>query len=126
MNLTDPYSYAGLPNVSAAVSGYSRPITVSRLAKRMQDGELIEEETVVEGMGTLQPFTPQQLQIKPEGQRTWDWMGLHCVANQYSNLDFAIDDILTVFGKRYRVMSKRDFTLYGYIQYELVEGFTSD
>jgi hypothetical protein len=106
--------------MSNAVAGYCRPITVSRITKTLVDGDLVETTEDFDGFGVIQPFTPAQLLIKPEGQRTWDWSGLHVLPG----IDLSLDDTVSIFGRLFRVMTKRDYTLYGYIRYELVEGYT--
>jgi hypothetical protein len=121
MNPISPYVSAGLPNVANAVAGYCLPITVKRLTKTLVNGDLVETEDVQSGRGAIQPFTASQLMIKPEGQRTWVWEALYVV----SGVDLSLDDVVTIFDRDFRVMSKRDFTLYGYIKYELVEGYTN-
>ena len=72
-------------------------------------------------MGFIQPFGPRELKIKPEGERAWNWQMLHTTP------DVALkdDEEFTIKGLRYRVMSERNFSDYGYIAYELVQDYVA-
>lgn len=120
MSAPSIYDGSGLPQVGDVVMSWARPITVGLVTKTMQDGEVVETVEEIDTRGMLQPFTASQLAIKPEGQRTWDWTALHAMPD----LALTLDDIVTIFGRRFRVMTKKDYTLYGYLRYELVENYT--
>lgn len=113
---------AGLPQLSDVVAGWSRPITVKLLSQEMFDGDVVKTETLIDAMGVIQPFTAAQLLLKPEGERTWDWQALHVLPP----FDAKLGDRVEIFGTRYRIMSRKDYMLYGYLKYELVEDFTND
>lgn len=122
MNIDSIYSSAGLPQLGDVVAGWARPITIGLVTKEMFNGEVQETIEELEGMGVIQPFTAQQLLIKPEGQRTWDWSGLHCLPG----IELSLDDVVEIYGRRFRVMAKRDYTLYGYLRYELIQGYIQE
>lgn len=120
MTMPSIYDASGLPYMGDVVASWARPITVGLVTKEMLDGEVVETVEDIDTRGMLQPFTASQLAIKPEGQRTWDWSALHALPD----LTLTLDDIVTIFGRRFRVMTKKDYTLYGYLRYELVENYT--
>lgn len=114
------YDASGLPQVGDVVASWARPIVVGLVTKTMRNEEVVEAVEEISTRGMIQPFTSSQLALKPEGQRTWDWSALHVLPD----LDAKLDDIITMYGRRFRVMTKKDYTLYGYIRYELVENYT--
>jgi hypothetical protein len=67
--------------------------------------------------GVIQPFTERQLSLKPEGERAWSWFWLH--ADPVVTLE--IDDVVLFKGVQTRVMAKKDYALYGYVEYHLVQ-----
>ena len=121
MNDVSIYDASGLPQLGDVVAAWARPITIGIIAKTMANEEVVETVTEYDTRGMLQPFTASQLALKPEGQRTWDWSGLHTLPD----FEMKLDDVVTLFGRRFRVMFKKDYSLYGYIRYELVEDYTN-
>ena len=121
MNDVSIYDASGLPQLGYVVAAWARPITIGIIAKTMANEEVVETVTEYDTRGMLQPFTASQLALKPEGQRTWDWSGLHTLPD----FEMKLDDVVTLFGRRFRVMFKKDYSLYGYIRYELVEDYTN-
>ena len=68
-------------------------------------------------MGVWQPLRDEQLQFKPEGQRSWSWYWIHAKAG---TLNLQTQDKIIFQGKRYKVMSVKDYSLNGYIEYQVV------
>lgn len=110
---------AGLPDVETSLSGVVYPISVYRVSKSIVDGFLQEIETKTETEGVIQPLSAQQIAIKPEGQRAWKWMELHCRAN----LILKPDDIVAIDGVKYRVTAVYDYRQYGFMHYELAQNY---
>lgn len=76
--------------------------------------------TNVTFQGVWQPFTAEQLLLKPEGQRSWDWQMCHAEPALILNTD----EIITYEEIQYRVMSKKDYSKYAYVQYDLVRDYS--
>ena len=111
-----------LPDVSDGVSCFMQPTTVEIIRKEQVDGYTQEEKTCVKTMAVRQPYSAEQLAIRPEGQRSWKWHTIHCLPN----LILKTDDIVNIHGIHYRIMQKTDWKDYGYIQYEVVEDYRTD
>ena len=108
-----------MPNMGMAVAAWMQPLSFVLVGKEIVDH--VETETFVtkRTFGVRAPLKPQELAIKPEGQRAWHWEKIHA----HPNLALSVDDII-VFGElRYRVMGKSDYAEYGYIEYEICEGY---
>jgi hypothetical protein len=73
-------------------------------------------------MGTWQPLSAEKIALKPEGERSWKWIQLHC-RNGLKNLE--TNDLVIRDGEktRYKVMERLDYSLSGFIEYHLVEDF---
>ncbi len=108
-----------LPDLRSAVVGWFRPLILVKVQKTPVDHEIVEARTELRCMGMIQPFGPRELRIKPEGQRAWNWQMLHTTP------DVALkdDEEFTIRGTRYRVMSQQNWSMYGYIAYELVQDY---
>lgn len=109
-----------VPDVGTAMLDYFQPLQMTTITKGVLGFQAIETGVVTKFRGVVQPFTGRQLLLKPEGQRAWNWMTLF--SEPVLTLD--VDDIMTFLGKDTRVMARKDFALYGYLVYELVQDWT--
>ena len=109
-----------VPDVSGALQDYYQQMTFSPVGKIVSGFMVQETGAPVVFQGTIQPFTERQLLLKPEGQRSWTWFLVH--ADPVLTLDN--DDVLIWNGKQSRVMARKDYALYGYIEYHLVQDWT--
>jgi hypothetical protein len=109
-----------VPNVSGALKDYFQFMTFTPLQKTVSGFQVVENSAPIEFWGVIQPFTPRQLMMRPEGERAWSWFTLH--AEPAVNLK--VDDVILYLGKQYRVMAQTDFRLYGYVLYQLVQDWT--
>ena len=109
-----------VPDVSGALQDYYQPMQFTTVSKAVQGFQVAETPTPINFQGTIQPFTDRQLFFKPEGQRAWSWYWLHAD----SSLSLNVDDIVLWKGKQTRVMSRKEYELYGYVEYHLVQDWT--
>lgn len=109
-----------IPDVSGAMKDYFQPMTFTRIVKTVVGFQAKETPTDVEFMGVIQPLSSRALTIKPEGQRSWTWFMLH--ADPVLSLN--TDEVITYNGVQTRVMARKDYSLYGYMYYELVQDWT--
>ena len=108
-----------LPDVSGAMLGWFQKMTVEIICKTIINFRVVETLRTVNFSGVIQPFTDQQINMMPIGQRAWRWYTLHAE----TSLDLKIDDVMLYSDVKYRVQSKANYNKYGYVKYNLVEDF---
>jgi hypothetical protein len=113
---------SALPDVGAAVQELLMVVVVEKMQKQQIDGYTQEIPVAIHTKVSLQPFTAQQLNIRPEGQRQWRWF----TAYTLNNLDLQPDDIIRIKGVRYRIMEKFDWREYGYYRYNVIEDYIDE
>lgn len=109
-----------VPDVSGAMTDWFQPMVFTRVLKETIGFQDVETPTAVDFRGVIQPLSDRQLQLKPEGQRSWTWLMLH----SDPSLTLNTDEVVTYLGVQTRVMARQDFSLYGYILYSLVQDWT--
>jgi hypothetical protein len=106
-----------VPDLSGAMQDYFQAMTFTPLVKTVSGFQVVEAATPTQFQGVIQPFTERQLMLKPEGQRAWTWLWLHADPV----LMLQVDDVVLYNNVQTRVMARKDFSLYGYIEYHLVQ-----
>lgn len=109
-----------LPNMRGAMLGWFQPMTFTTIVKTVVNFKAVETPTNVTFRGVIQPLSGRQLVMKPEGERAWTWFLLHAEPQ----LKLEVDSVVTYLGVQTRVMSQKDYSIYGYIEYELVQDWT--
>ena len=112
-------SFNTLPDVSDVLPDWFQPLTFDVITKSLVNYEVQEVTVTISTLGVRQPMTPQQLSIKPEGQRAWKWETLHCLPD----IKLRIDDVVIFGGNKYRVMQKWDWAEYGYCEYHICQAY---
>lgn len=106
-----------VPDVSGAMTDWFQPMVFTQIVKTTSGFQVVETPTVTNFRGVIQPLRDRELQLKPEGQRSWTWLLLH--AEPTLKLD--TDEVVTYLGVQTRVMARKDYSLYGYVEYHLVQ-----
>ena len=108
----------GFPKFGNEFNDWNQPGKFILITKVLQDFEVAEVGDKVSFSGIFYPMKPQQIALKPEGQRTWKWWSL------ISKQKLEMDDIVEYHCIQYRVFSKADwsFTAGRYL-YDLAEAF---
>lgn len=106
-----------VPDVSGALTDWFQPMFFTQVVKKTVGFQVVETPTSISFQGVIQPLTDRKLEMKPEGQRAWTWLLLHADPS----LTLQVDDVVDYLSVQTRIMSRKDFTLYGYVQYELVQ-----
>jgi len=109
-----------LPQMTGTLNDWFMPMVFSRVTKTVVAGQAVETMTEVNFRGVIQPLKNRDLMLKPEGQRSWTYQWLHAEPG----LDLNTDDVITFQGKQTRVVAVKDYRLYGYIEYQLVQDYT--
>lgn len=116
-------SLTNMPNMAGTLSGWQVPLQLIKRKQSVKDGDVSFEDETINFMGVWQPLRDEQLMSKPEGQRSWSWFWVHAVAGTL-NLNTA--DKIIFNGKRYKVMNKKDYSLNGFVEYEVILDYSAD
>lgn len=108
---------SGMPQMKAAFSGWQSNITVQHITQEIENGFVKQNERCVCLKGTWQPLSPEEIALKPDGQRSWEWIDLHIEGNK---ILFATNDLVIYRGIKYKIMAVKDYTLNNYSEYHLV------
>lgn len=109
---------SGMPNVSAALNGWMKAITIQKRTQSVDTyGDVTYTNVDFTFMGTVQPLSPKQIELKPEGQRAWTWLQIHM---QTGNFGLNVNDQIVINGVIFKVMALKDYSQSGYIEYHAV------
>lgn len=111
---------SGMPQIGPAFFGWQIKITVVRITQAIVDGFSIDTEEQIYFQGTVQPLNPKAIVLKPEGQRDWGWLQIHCFT---SNFNLLPNDRILYNDQKYKVMATLDYKLNNYIEYHAVEDY---
>ena len=109
-----------VPDVSGALQDYYQPMVFQKLTKTVDGFQVVETGANINFQGMIQPLTDRQLLLRPEGQRAWTWFLLFADPT----LTLQVDDVVNWNGTQTRVMARKDFALYGYVQYHICQDWT--
>lgn len=108
----------GMPQMHA-LTGWEIPITFEIVTQKIVDGDLVPDTKQVTFQGVWQPLKMQDLLFKDPAQRSWSWYWLHT----YTNIGLDVGDKVIYNNVRYKVMSKKDYSLNNFYEYQLIEDF---
>lgn len=121
MNKTISSLYkSGMPQMNTTLQGWQVPLTLVKITQNVIDGDLVTTEKQIKFQGVWQPLKDEALELKPEGQRSFEWIWIHAVASQL-NLETA--DKVIFQNKRYKVVQKKDYGLNSFVEYQLVKDY---
>lgn len=106
-----------VPQMGQTLDQWLQPLTVGIVTKTIKNFQSVETMVQYTFRGVWQVFTARQLMLKPEGQRAWSWYMIHT----QTDLVLKVDDVFEYKGKQYRVMLKKNYSLYGYFEYDVVQ-----
>lgn len=119
MKLSD--RHAG-PQITTALNGWESKLILVRITQSVVNDGLVQENAQqIEFSGVVQPLSPKQLLLKPEGERAWTWLQIHVMNNSPMNLND--NDRIMYRGRKYKIMARNDYTANGYMEYHAVEDF---
>lgn len=111
---------ASMPKMRAAFSGWKSNVTLVFVSNAIDaNGFNIPVKTSKLFKGTVQPLSPEKIRIKPESQRSNQFLQMHFEVGFNNELN--IGDEFEYLNKPYRVEAKLDYTLNNYIEYHAVE-----
>lgn len=111
---------SGMPNMANTLNGWEVPLSLVKVIQNISEGDLVTTEKQINFKGVWQPLRNEQLELKPEGQRSWEWVWIHAKASEL-NLETA--DKVIFNNKRFKVVTKKDYSLNGFVEYELCRDY---
>ena len=108
-----PSGSSPLPNVSNVVRSYLQDVILQkRKITNIDYNNTITIDFEVVARAVVQPLTPQKLDIKPDGQRSYEWQQMH-VPEEYLNNSVSTGDYISYEGKQYTIMNDLGYNHYG-------------
>ena len=111
---------SGMPQMAAAFDGWTTKINLNVVTQAVFDGFVTDVINTFTFNGTIQPLRPEQIALKPDGQRSWEWLQIHVITGT-NNLK--TNDRIIYNGKEYKVMSVKDYSLNNYVEYHVVSDY---
>jgi len=108
---------SGMPQLGGALAGWQKPLSLKKRVQRVENGLVVYCDSVLGFRGAVQPLSPESIALKPEGQRSWKWLQIHC---QNGTLALATDDQIVFNGQEFKIMAVLDYILNGYVEYHAV------
>lgn len=108
-----------VPQAGPSMRAWFQKLALVLVRKQIVDFEEKEVREPFTTNGVIQPLSTRELEMKPEGQRAWEWQMLHCE----NGLTLIPDEIVEYHGTKYRVMGQKSYSAYGYLYYELVNDY---
>jgi hypothetical protein len=108
-----------LPDVGVAVTEFFQTLTFGVISQSVDKGYTRDSQSVVSTKGSWQPMSPQQIALKPEGERSWIWATVHCLPD----VILYPGDKIIYHGSTFKVMAKRDYSMHGFVEYSVANDF---
>lgn len=110
----------GFPQVDEVLTGWETSITLVKITQSINEGDKVTTETNITFQGVIQPLRTEQLMSKPENMRSWEWLWIHAKSG---GLNLHTGDKIRFNNKLYKVMGVKDYSLNGYVKYEIVKDY---
>lgn len=110
---------SNMPQMDETLNEWFYPVTLIKITETVVDYEVVQTPEYIRFNGVIQPLKPQEISLKPEEQRSWNWLQVH--APVYVKLKTG--EKLLYNAIRYRVMALKDFSMNGFYEYHLVQDY---
>lgn len=111
---------SGMPQMNATFAGWMNKVTLTVITQTIVAGFVTEAKKQVTFQGVIQPLSPKQIALKPEGQRAWKWLQIHC---KIGSLVLDTGDKIVFNGKKYKIMGYLDYSLNNFYEYHAIEDY---
>lgn len=112
-----------VPNMMECLTDYMQNLTFEQLTTTVVGFESSQTPVTTNFFGLFMPFTPRELALLPEGQRSWTFYHLYTILP----LTLNTDDVVIfpqLNNKQTRVMFRNDYALYSFLEYRLAQDWT--
>ena len=114
----------GAPQISSAFMGWTSTLLLVRISQTIVDGLVDDSADQIPFQGVVQPLSPKQLVLKPEGERAWAWLQIHVQNSSPVKLD--VNDRIMYNCRKYKVMAQSDWSANGYMEYHVVADYDNN
>ena len=114
---------SGMPNMADTLTGWETQITLVKIIQDVVEGDAVTIEENITFLGVIQPLRTEQLMAKPENMRSWEWLWIHAKS---SSLNLKTGDKIRYNSKLFKVMGVKDYSLNGYVEYEIVRDYQTN
>lgn len=113
-------SVGGQPVMGETLLDWFRPIVVGTITTAIDEGGAAKETVrEVRTSGCFQAGEGEKLDVQAGGERSWQTGLLHTTPD----FNVPTDTLLRIRGVRYRIMKKGDYSVNGFVRYELLETY---
>lgn len=109
-----------MPQITSAFAGWMNKITLLKITEKIVEGFVQVNKTPIKFQGTIQPLSARSIELKPEGQRSFTWLQIHCISRTAPLIP---GDKIVWSGNIYKVTDQKDYSLNGYIEYHACKDF---
>jgi len=110
----------GMPNMANTLTGWEVPLSLVKITQSIKAGDVVKKQQKIDFLGVWQPLRDEELQFKPENQRSWSWYWIHAKSG---TLNLQTQDKIIFQDKRYKVMAVKDYSLNGFIEYQVIRDY---
>ena len=111
---------SGQPQMASTLNRWEVPIELIKITQDVIEGDLVTSEQTFKFMGVWQPLSAEQLNLLPEGQRSWENVWIHAKS---SSLNLETGDKVRFKNRRYKITQKKDYGLNAFVEYMLIRDF---
>lgn len=110
-----------MPKITSAFNGWQDRIVLLRHSETVDANGFVDDTAQpLSFYGTIQPLKPREIELKPEGQRSFTWLQIHCQTNATTLIP---GDSIKWKGQLYKVMARIDYSLNGYVEYHIIKNY---
>ena len=111
---------SGMPKMGAAFRGWMATVTLKKIIQTVVNGLVTDTDTLIRFKGVVQPLDPEQINLKPEGQRSFEWLQIDCFSGPQN---LTTNDRIIYNSTPYKIMGVFDYSQNGYIEYHAVRDY---
>lgn len=117
--------YVGMPQLHDALFGWQSRVTLNQITTTIDAfGRPAQKKSAITFQGVIQPLSAEELMLKPEAQRGYEWLQIHVPRGVKEPL--TVGDLIEVDSVEYRVNALLNYKRNGYIEYHCVRRLDVD